>query len=138
VKDNLGVERLERVENLVQLALVRQGASGPPGPPGPTEELVTRVYFNGLTSPLVLGAVGVGLTQNHTAISVLTPFPPGSTVNIGTSATPTLIFNALPIDRVVQYSADELLDFLVADLLIVTFSGVSSPGQGVLIYKQKN
>jgi hypothetical protein len=131
---------LERLEGLIQHVLTRASMPGPPGPPGPVQELVTKVYFNGLTgSPLVLGAVAVGLVQNHTAVSITIPFSPGATLSVGTSATPGLILHAVPIDRVVQYSADELNDFLVSDLLIVTLAGISSPvGQGLLIYKQKN
>ena len=133
------------------------GATGPTGPAGETGatgatgpagsgtggETVGQVAFDFNTpSPVLLQAVSSGLVLNRCTIIIVTPFDdPTASIEVGTSADPSLIF--APGEVAAGFTGNTfgnstLYPFTTNDFLLLTLSpGASTQGSGILLYKAK-
>src|ERR1700674_3125831 len=106
------------------------GVPGPQGPPGRDGSGdVFRVPFAYNTpSPLILQTIAPGKTNIRASILVKTAFNgDGSSISLGTTTTPTLIFTTPDIDLTSLGVGDTfdnfaIFDFASADYLILTIS----------------
>ena len=116
-----------------------------PGSSKGSGETVASVTFTFATiSPLVLQSVAAGNVLNRLSILIQTPFnDPAATLEVGTSADPSLVFNTSEIKLYgplsgLTYDNSQLFEFTLADLLLLTLSpGASTMGAGLLLYKLK-
>lgn len=108
----------------------------------PDIEDVQRVLFSFDTpSPMSLGNVIAGQTLDRASLLITTAFDdPMSSVQLGTSTTPGLIFGATDTrpSFVGQYEHVALVTFPINDVFQLLISpGASTQGAGILLFKIK-
>jgi hypothetical protein len=106
-------------------------------------ENVGKVSFTYATvSPMILQALAPGSVIDRAAILIETPFNGvGATIELGTAASPGLVFAVGEVDlgKVGTYDDSELFPTVVAELLILTITpGTSTQGSAILVYKVRS
>jgi hypothetical protein len=118
------------------------GVPGPPGPPGKDGASGVQVNFAYNTpSPMVLQRLMPGNLEVRAAILITVPFNgDGSTLKLGTSSNPSLIFAAGEVpasdNSLDTFDNSALFSSSSYDYLILTINPVgATQGAGILFYE---
>ena len=103
-----------------------------------TEEKVPFTFSSGT---LTLQSVQQGSVITGAWINITTPFNvPGALIQLGTTAYPGLVFSSGEVNPLIatKYGAPELIEFAVADFLLLAVTAVgATQGAGVLVYQYR-
>ena len=102
---------------------------------------VAQVPFSFASPPtMILHTLFAGSLVYTGAVLVIDPFDPGSTLELGTSASPGLVLSASEsrLEEPGQYESDLMVPIPASDMLILTLSPGLTLGRGILLYRLIN